>query len=505
MKKPILIFFLWAVFFGAGIAQQKPRPSIIIIMADQLRADAIGESTPNITALARDGVAFSRAYCASPICVPSRGAFFTGRYPNRNGSLINGWQIADAEFANVKAGTPNLYGLLEQEWDSHHVGKQHFFTEERIDKQPGTKTRWVTSDSYSAWMKARGVAKPGGPEFKGIVPELVSGTSTHIRPYSIPKVGRYEGGIENFTDHYFGNESVSAIKNRDRKKPLLLNAMFLAPHPPFDVPEPYFSLVRDEDVVLPENVGKWYDGQSPLQLYNLPGFLGARYSREDWRDVWAKYKGLVRLLDDEVGRIVKALKEEGIYDESVIVFAADHGEMLGSHSLWQKMCMYEESAHVPLIIKLPKRMGTHAGEASTPVSLIDVFPTLLELAGVGIPEGVDGVSLMPFMRSTADAARPVFIQYDGNGSLGNFQRCVVSGDHKLIVDMFKDECFLELYNVREDPQETTNLAFKNEFNGQTAKLVDLLRRHMEATGDRLRLPGDVYSTFVSHYKPIKEK
>lgn len=505
MKTQTLTFFFSLALLTGAFAQRKAPPSIIIIMADQLRADALGKRTPNIAALGREGVIFNRAYCASPICVPSRASFFTGRYPNRTGCLINGWESDDVVFAKVKAGIPNLYTLLEGKWDSWHVGKQHFFTEEKIDALPESKTKWITQGDYSAWVKARGVAKPGGATFKALVPETVSGTKTNIRTYSLPRVRLYEGGAENFTDHYFGNESISAVSNRDRKKPLLLNTMFLAPHPPFDIPDPYFSLVKDEEVTLPENVGKWYEGQSPLQLYNLPGFLGVRYSREDWRGIWAKYTGLVKLLDDEVGRIIAALKEEGVYDNAVIVFTADHGEMLGSHSLWQKMCMYEESARVPLIIKLPAGFGTTAKEISIPLSLVDVFPTLLELAGVALPEGVDGQSLLPLMRSPDSPRGPVFIQYDGNGSLGNFQRCVVSADLKLIVDMFRDERFLELYNVRDDPQETTNLVFRKEFKERTLDLIDLLRSHMEATGDRLRLPQDLYRDFISHYQPIAEK
>src|SRR5690606_17229909 len=158
-----------------------------------------------------------------------------------------------------------------------------------------------------------------------MVPELVGGETTHMRDYSIPVVAEYEHGLENFLDHYIADESISAIRKRDKRRPLLLNTMFLAPHPPFHIPEPYFSMVDEKAVRLPDDVGVWYPGQSPLQLYNLTGFLGTRYTREEWRRVWAKYLGLVKLLDDEVGRMIAALKEEGLYDQSIIVFTADHG------------------------------------------------------------------------------------------------------------------------------------------------------------------------------------
>jgi choline-sulfatase len=390
---------------------------------------------------------------------------------------------------------------MEQSWDSWHVGKQHFITAERIDRQDGTKTKWITQEDYTAWMKTRGVRKPGGPTFKAILPEMIGGKNTHTSMYSIPTVHLYEGGLENFTDHYFASESISAIKKRDRRKPLLLNAMFLAPHPPFDVPDPYFSRISLRESEMPANVGKWYPGQSPLQLYNLTGFLGTRYSRQEWVDVWAKYRGLVSLLDDEVGRIIKALKEEGLYDESIIVFTADHGEMLGSHNLWQKMCMYEESARVPLFIKFPDGFQTGTRSVAQPVSLIDVFPTLLDFTGVTIQGKLDGRSLLPLVLSKTLPPSPVFIQYDGNGSLGNFQRCVVDGDFKLIVDIFKDEVFLELYQVMRDPEETKNLAFDSDYEQRVSAMINLLRKHMLETGDRLTLPEKVYRNFLEHYKP----
>lgn len=498
----ILLSFLIA---GSSPAQKNERPHVVIIMADQLRFDVLGEHTPNISALRGEGVSFTRAYVASPICVPSRASFFTGMYPNCTGAVINAWAEQDAEYGLVKKGIPNLYTVMGKEWDSWHVGKQHFFTAEKIDEDPAGETRWITQAHYNKWVKARGAARPGGRAFRAMVPEMISGKHTHTRTYSIPVTARYDDGVENFLDHYIGNESVRAIRERRKDKPLLLNAMFLAPHPPFHIPDPYYSMVSEESVDLPENVGQWYPAQSPLQLYNLTGFLGTRYSREEWRAVWAKYLGLVRLLDDEVGRIIQALKDEGIYDETLIVFTADHGEMLGSHSLWQKMCMYEESVRVPLVMKFPSAFRPAVQETDLPVSLVDVFPTLLEYAGLPQQKDLDGHSLLPLVRGQRTSRTPVFIQYDGNGSLGNFQRCLVVEDHKLIIDIFKDEIFVELYDVVSDPQEKVNLAFAPEQRDRIVGMVEVLDRYMRNTGDRLTLPGNLYERFLNDYQKIIEK
>lgn len=492
------------LLFTARLSGRPKEPTpIIVIMADQLRADVIGEMTPNISALAKEGVAFTSTYATSPLCAPSRASFFTGLYPNHTHSLINPWAPQDTAFGYVSAGIPNMYTIMEDTWDSWHVGKQHLFTADPLEKDPGSKTKWITQQTYSQWMKSEGVNKPGGRIFKALVPEQVSGHYTGGRYYSTPFAAPYEPGVEYFTDRYFSNEAQRAIKQRDRTKPLLLNCMFLAPHPPFHIPEPYFSAIGDQQVNLPENVGEWYPGQSPLQLYNITGFLGTRYTRAEWRGIWAKYLGLVKLLDDEVGRIIDVLKEEGLYERAIIVFTADHGEMLGSHSLWQKNCMYEESVRVPLYIRFPDDFAVSRRSVDEPVSLVDILPTLLDYTGVPTPGDFDGQSLLPLIHGKQTGnLRPIFLQYDGNGSLGNFQRAVVRDGYKLVADFFGDEVFLELYHVAHDPQEKTNLAFQQKSGAMVLELLACLKAHMEITGDHLTIPENVYTQFINHYKEL---
>lgn len=480
-----------------GIGQQRP---VIVIMADQLRADVIGEKiTPNIVALMNEGVSFSRAYCNAPLCAPSRASFFTGMYPNKTGSLINPWSESDRAYGRVRPGTPSLYSLMEEQWDSYHVGKQHFFTSDSIERKPGSLTRWVTQEDYSKWVNKNGKKKPGGKQFKTDAPEIVSGSFTRLRSYSTPKTSAYKDGLEFFLDHYITNECINAIKGRDRNKPFLLNAMYLAPHPPFDIPEPYFSMYGSEDFPVPENVGEWYPGQSPLQKYSLTGFIGSRYDRNQWLNIWPKYLGLVKLLDDEVGRLVRTLKEEGLYDDALILFTSDHGEMLGSHGLWQKMFMYEESVKVPLIIKMPEPYKMKGKEIGDPVSLVDVLPTILELNGQALNESFDGRSLLSLMEGKPSKEAAIFIQYDGNGSLGSGQRCLIKGDDKLIVDTFKEEVFIELYDLGRDREEKVNLALHPENKSKVEALFKELVNKMSDSGDRLSFSTGMITDFLGHH------
>ncbi|MBI1343340.1 MAG: sulfatase-like hydrolase/transferase [Terrimonas sp.] len=493
-----LYIVLWMIV--PSVFSQGKKVPVIIIISDQLRHDAIGPFTPHINQLKKDGVSFNRTYCASPLCVPSRAAFFTGLYPNNNGSLINGWQPEDEHFREVKSGIPNLYQLMEKDWDSWHVGKQHFFTQDKIDKDPASLTKWITPQTYKQWLNSTKEKAPGGSQFKGFSPELISGSYTVLKTYSIPRYDVYKPGIRYFDDEYYANRSVDIIRNRKSKNPLLLNLMFLSPHPPYDIPEPYYSKFKPGDLVIPDNVGKWYNGQSSLQLYNITGFIGTRYSRKEWSDIWLKYFGLVSLVDDEIGKVIDALKSSGLYDKALIIFTADHGEMLGSHSLWQKMCMYEESARVPLIIKFPADFKPAIRETDDLVSLVDIWPTLMDYLGIPSENKTDGISLIPLLKGENRLQQPVFIQYDGNGAYGNNQRCIVEGDYKLIIDTFKDEIFLELYQEKTDPLETQNLVMDPQYASRVHDLLEKLRKHMTDTHDLLHFTDQVYEKFLQEHQ-----
>ena len=480
------------------------KPHVVIIMADQLRYDVLGRGfTPNIDSIAEQGVKFNRAYCACPLCVPARAAFFTGTYPNHNGSLINPWEPADERYGDVRKEIDNLYSMMECEWDSIHSGKQHLFTEGgKLENRKDSKTRFFSTEkTYKEFLTSSQKAMPGGARFRTKVPEMVDGKVTRVSNYSNAETGCYEGGEEYYFDAYFAKKALEGLKARDTKKPLLLNAMFLAPHPPLQIPEPWYQKVGAGEFELPENVGIYYPKQSPLQMYNLTGIVGARYDREHWKEAWRVYLGLVEMLDHCVGQIIDELKRQNIYDESLILFTSDHGEMLGSHGLFQKMCMYEESARVPLYMKFPKEFEVSQKEINQVVNHIDVLPTLCEYLNLKSGSGMDGVSLLPLIKGisqeTDDAV--TFIQYDGNGSRSNFQRCIIRGNYKLTADFFKDEVFYELYDLKQDVQETTNLMFAPEYDKMAREMAAELSAHMTASGDLLALPPFQPQVFRESY------
>jgi arylsulfatase A-like enzyme len=481
------------------------KPNVILLMADQLRPDFVGTRfTPNINRLISESFSFSRAYCAAPLCVPARGTFYNGLYPSETGCILNPWHRIDAAHGRVREGVKSFFDLSEPHWDCWHVGKMHYFTEENRHQLPSSTTHYLADmGDHEKFNEAAGKRVPGGAGFSALMPESALGNYTRAARYSIPTTGCYEPGYDHFFDGYFTNEALKTMKQRDKTKSYLLHMMFVAPHPPFDIPEPWYSMYKNEDVPMADNVGVWGKKQSPLTLYHLPGHAGSHYTRKDWQEPWRVYAGLVSLLDHCVGELVKELKEQGMYDDSLILFTADHGEMLGSHCLWQKMCMYEESLRVPLSFKLPG--GKHAGEKSDElVSHVDMLPTLCDLLDLETPSGISGRSLVPQIQSgTALDREWVFAQYDGNGARGNFQRCLVQGRYKLIVDLFRNETFFELYDVDADPQEMKNLAFEDR--ERVLKMIGILEAEMKRQGDLIQIPKGAYPQFLDVYPKIIDR
>lgn len=469
------------------------RPPIIVLMADQLRADVLGAYgsvglhngtvSPHIDQLSSRSAVFTRHYTPCPLCVPARTSFMTGLHTHQHGAIINGWK--DKEHGQLKPGFELLPAhLAEAGYRVAHIGVQHVHTTPDIQQQM-PEVEFIgpcnTGDHFRA-LEARGLMLGDINAFR--VPivdydhgEPIIGTATGTNRSHFPLREDF------FYDSTLAAEMVKLISEHDGKKPLALFGMFWLPHPPLWSPQKWANLVDPDAIKLPVNIGAWYKGQPVMQLQNIPGRLGVHVTREEWLEVWAAYLGMVGLLDQCVNHVLKALRDAGMIDDALIVFTSDHGEMLGAHAMFQKFCLYDEAARVPLLLKLPGQVNGRA--VSDLTDHLDLAATLLTAAGARPLSQSPGHSLIELAEGRTNHERGrdyVFAAYDGNAGRGFAHRMVRTPSHKFIHNISDKP---ELYDLVEDPREARNLAGKEDAREVEEHLREVLSDWMDKVGDDL--------------------
>jgi arylsulfatase A-like enzyme len=429
-------------------------PNLLFVMTDHQRADSIGmvqagvEVCPNLNRLASESAFFQRAYNTCPLCVPARTAMATGKYPTRTGVVYNDWQ---GETATDQ--TPIHQMLADAGYDVAHIGVDHI----RVDPPLHERVEfaeWVGANEYQEYLQEQGVDAGAGPdwsEFKTRVDENVAG-ERETRPYSNTKTWTAPYDAEHFKDLYWCRRAADFLR-QERERPFALFLYLWAPHPPLRVPEPYASMFDPEALVLPSNVGQRSEGEPPGRRQGAAAQIAEDVSMADWRRAWAAHLGLVNLADTGIGRVLDALDEQGLASDTVTLFTVDHGDHLGQHRMYQKMEMYEQAVRLPLMVRAP---GGATCTFNTPVSHLDVLPTLLDLLGRPEPGDLDGISLAESVREGVKPAdRTVFSQYSGNPALGDIRRAAITRRYKYIYD---PDDLPELYDLKTDPLEMHNLA-----------------------------------------------
>jgi arylsulfatase A-like enzyme len=470
------------------------KPHIVLLMADQMRFDCLsaygelGVKTPQMDALAKESVVFERAYCASPLCVPTRGAIAAGKWPHRTGVIVNG-SFSDFEkpFSILPAEHRTYHEqLMEGGYRISKVGVQHV---KGLPKRvPGA--RILGEAEWVAYLKKKGLAPPAYDSERRPCQEFANGEMTVKGFHPTTFVRETEFGAEDFMDVYWSRLMGEVIGESDVSQPNAWIFNGWAPHPPFWVPEPYYSMYDPAAIKLPGNVGQWYPGQPPFLLHTA-SCKSVQLKADGWRKTWAAYFGLVTMMDDCMGRVIGALKERGVWDDSLVIFVMDHGECLGAHSLSGKQVMYEESARVPLMIKPPG--GAGAGTRRKQVANhVDLAATICDYAGVAAPPGQQGRSLRaPIEDAGAAWHDATFAEFHGDQGRGYPTRAIFMERYKYIFHFCGPD---ELYDVAADPLEAKSLAGEAAFAGVKAELKGRLAKWMKETGDFLDMERDAKFT-----------
>lgn len=366
-----LASLLASVCLGAPAAAAR-RPNIILLLPDQMRASALGVAgnpdvqSPHIDRLAQEGVRFKRTYANVPVCCPARAILLTGTYPHVNGMIANDLRLRESQTTLAEI-------LREAGYRTGFVGKWHL---DGGPREPGFVPPGPRRQGFEFWAAYECHHQHFLPYYFRDTPEMIL----------VPK----------FEPEATCDFAVEFIKGQPADRPFFLMMQMGPPHDPYGAPDEYLKRYDPAKLTLPAN---WQPGSENLPAsnaipakYRRPDMLNASYVKTGGREEIAAYYAAITAIDDQVGRLLKTLKETGQDENTIILFTSDHGDMLGSHGMRRKRKPHEESAGVPGIIRWPAKIP--AGRTvDTLFSHIDMPATLLGLAGLPVPAAMQGADL----------------------------------------------------------------------------------------------------------------
>lgn len=440
----------------------KSIPNILFVLTDQHSfrhlgyrdSDRQGEpvQTPTLDRLASNSVAFQSAYCASPLCTPSRYSLLTGKEAARAGGW-NNWSVLNPNLKTL----PET--LSEAGYETCLQGKMHLSGDVQFagfDHRPYGDMTGMASHQ----------AEP--PEPYNHPPDYRR-LLTEVGETAIPESLLQEQVVVQETVSFLREQT-----HRNPSDPWFLCASFSRPHWPRTAPSRFVDRYWSDEVPEPKVGTETDTAEHPLVTACAELTTAADLSREEMMRARAGYFAAVDYIDEIVGDLLSRLEDDGLLEDTIVVYASDHGELAGEHGLWEKRTWHEASTRVPLLVQLPEhRTGEKASsEITTPVNLIDLYPTLCGLVGAEPPDDLDGQDLSSSITAGEEPPNESVV-VDCFGMFGNEAlqyRMIREGDYKYV--QFRDAPEV-LFNLEDDPLERTNL-------------IESDREEVEATLDRLR-------------------
>ncbi|MGB0578506.1 MAG: choline-sulfatase [Limisphaerales bacterium] len=431
-------------------------PNILMIMADQLSARWLGAyghrmvKTPNMDALAARGVRFESAYSNCPICAPSRASMWTGRLVSEVGTFDNG--------AELPASEPTLmHHLRRADYEVVLSGKAHFVGPDQMHGFERRLTPEIYPSDFSwtpDWSK--------GP---------VHNPGTAVDQLRTSGVCDWNLQLDHDEEVQF--RSLEYLRERARRKedrPFFLCASFTHPHEPFITTRDWWDLYGQDEVDLPSVPAGRPDDLHPFNQWLQYHHMVDEYppDEEVIRNTRHAYYAMVSYFDHKVGELVAEVERLGLDENTVIVVTSDHGEMLGEHGMWFKRTYFQPSVQVPLIVA--GAGVAHGTVMEQEVSLVDLMPTFIELAGGEVPDSLAGESLGRMLNGEDTERHGVISEYYSEGVIQPM-RMAVSGGVKYVYVHEQEE---QLFDLKEDPNELENRIADVAYAGQLAELKKLV-------------------------------
>ncbi|MFG0336199.1 MAG: sulfatase [Maioricimonas sp. JB049] len=457
---PLLLMVLACL---CGTARAADRPNVLFLICDDLNCDlrCYGHpqvQSPNIDRLAARGVRFEHAYCQYPLCGPSRASFMTGLYPDQT--------LVHRNAIYIREHVPNVKTMSQMFRDNGYfatrIGKIYHYN---VPKHIGTSGH----DDPFSWdytINPRGRGKDDEDLIFSLRPGSFGGTLSWLAA---------DGTDEEQTDGIAATDAVRLLKEYgDSGQPFFMAVGLFRPHTPYVAPKKYFDLYPLDEIVVPQVPEGYYE------TIPAPAINSIRRKKEqmDLPDDLARraiqaYYASITFADAQLGRILDALDETGLAENTVVVFTSDHGYHMGEHGHWQKTTLFENAARVPLIMAGPG--ATARGQVTrTPAEMIDFYPTLAELCGLKPPKYLSGVSLVPVLKEPSATPRAAALTQYANGYSIRTER------YRYTEWGENGQLGTELYDHETDPQELTNLSEQARHGEVRARLSRLLRERVQA-------------------------
>ncbi len=464
------IFLIISCIFSHGNAQSQvsQKPNILFLLADDQRADAIGVAgnstikTPNIDNLARGGIRFTNSYIMGghhgAICAPSRAMLMSGK------SLFHVYDVLDG------VATMPIH-FAKHGYETFGTGKWH----------NGGKT------FEASFQKGKNIFLGGMCDHDNVPCQDLGSDGKLTTPV-----------VKGYSTDLFAQAAMDYLNEYakgDKANPFFCYVAFTAPHDPRSPRKDFVDMYPDDVIPIPGN----FMALHPFAFDQLD-------VRDETLAAWprtpeiiqaslADYYALISHLDTRVGHIIETLKTNGLYDNTIIVYAADNGLAIGSHGLMGKQSLYEDCIKVPLIITGPGIPEEKISDAL--VYLYDLFPTLSSLSKLPMPDEIDGKDISPVIEGRVGGVRTsLYTAYR------NTVRAIRKGEWKLI--RYPERNYTQLFNLHDDPLEITNLALKPEYHSKISELMNLLKDSHKTTNDTASLIPKAVLRLPYDYKKLKQ-
>lgn len=442
-----------AAVLAGGCSPAKQPPNILWIMTDDQRIDSLGcygspwATSPNIDALAQSGTLFRHAIAQSPVCAPSRTSILSGKYCHSTGILENRSKVSGTLPALTESFVRHGYQVT-------NIGKLNM----------------INGDPFPNTIKSPGYGGPAATPFKlkGEFEDRESDFDVITLPDFVIIAGTYPLPEEQ-TEHGITTTNAIQYIENELQEPFFLRVSMISPHTPVLPPKPYDTLYKPEDIPLPFPTKDEFETKPEIErirLHRLAGSFG-RISRDEMRKSWAAYYGLTASVDHQVGLLMEALQRQQLLDNTIVVFASDQGVQMGEHGIYMKRNFYEQTVLCPLIFSWLGRLP-EGKTVDAQVEMLDLLPTLIELAGLPGNTEAQGISLVPLISENTQTGKDaVFSEIDFGTAHAQYpfftdiesarQIMVRTPEWKLTYFPDLDNPDGALYNLHTDPGETDNL------------------------------------------------